>query len=379
MATERDRESDFKEAYDQSMAAFGAWQQLAKNDLKVYLGDPWTPKDKLRFIKEKREAMSFPLIRRIVKWISGYERDNMLSIRFDPIEGGDDNTAEQFTTINTWVMSHRNGYNTRSDGFEGCLKAGMNLINVYNDRNSDTSLDRFGYNQFLLDPTFTRRDLQDCHYGMMRKYITKDDAKMLLPGKESFINKLGTGTDSGTIGQDDKFPYYPRPMLYGDKLLAYDEFQQRTTIEQKIILIKPLNKEIIWKGSKAALDRQIQLLVQQGLPPEMLSVISRWTDTVEISTFLEGQETSNGIDLFGIGDLSFTPIIAYFDPDFDRMEMKLQSVVRGLVDSQRAADKRMMSMMAMFEQQVGAGLDYEEDALVDDEDAFTTGSGKPRL
>jgi len=377
MATERDRVSDYKKAYEQATAGFGAWQQVTKNDLKVYLGDPWTNTERVKFKKQHREVMSFPLIRRLIKWISGYQRDNMLSIRFDPVERADDQTAEQLTGINTWVMQHNNGYYTISEAFEGCLKSAMNLVNVYNDREFNTDLERYGYNQFLLDPTFTCRDLKDCNYGMMRKYLCAADAKMLLPGKEAFINGLQA---SGQVGHDEMFPYFQRPELYGDKLLSYDEFQQRTTVQKQIILIKPLNKELVWDGSKALLNRYIKFIVNQlQIPPDMISTITRWEKTVEVSTFLEGHEVGHGIDLWGIGDFSFTPIIAYFDPDFDVMSMKLQSVVRGLVDSQKAGDKRMMNMMGMFEMQAGSGLDYEQDALVDDEDAFTTGPGQARL
>ncbi len=378
MATQRDRAKDYKEAYDQANAGFGAWQQRTKNDLKVFLGDPWTPADKLRFVKEKREPSSFPEIRTIINWISGYQIDNTLSIRYDPVEDADDLTAEQFTAIGVWAMQRANGYGIINDAFDGCLKAAMNLVNVYNDRDFNTELDRFGYNQFLLDPTFTRRDLRDCNYGMMRKYITKAEAKMLLPGKEAFIE--GIDTQSNTDAQGDMYPYYARPQLYGDKLLAFDEFQQRTTRPTKTILIKPLNKEIIWRGTSAQLTAFMKKLIQEdGIPPELLSIIKGWENTVEVTVLLEGKEVSHGIDLFGIGDFSFTPVIAYYDPDYDKMEDKLQSVVRGLVDQQRASDKRMMAMTAVFEQQIGAGLDYEADALVDDEDAFVTGSGKPRL
>ncbi|KKL30378.1 hypothetical protein LCGC14_2368590, partial [marine sediment metagenome] len=329
------------------------------------------------FKKEHRDPAAFPQIRMIINWIAGYQSDNVRSIRYDPTEDGDDMTAEQLTAINVWVMQHCNGYDIISDAFEGCLKAGMNLVNVYNDRNFDTSLERFGYNQFLLDPTFSRRDLRDCNYGMIRKYITKEDARMLLPGKENFIMGLD---NKNTDAEGDMYPYYPRPALYGEKLLAYDEFQQRTSVERKIILLRPLNKEIVWQGTKNQRERFIESLVQNdGIPPNLISVYSRWEKTVEVTAFLEGHEVNTGIDLFGIGDFSFSPIIAYYDPDFDEMSMKLQSVVRGLVDAERAGDKRMMAMTAVFEQQIGAGLDYEEDALIDDEDAFLTGSGKPRL
>ena len=378
MATETDREKDYKAAYDQANAGFGAWQAKIKEDLAVYLGDPWTAKDRLRFLKENRESSSFPQIRMIINWISGHQSDNIRSIRYDPTEDGDELTAEQLTAIGVWAMQHCNGYDIMCDAFEGCLKAGMNLVNVYNDRNFDTNFGRFGYNQFLLDPTFSRRDLRDCNYGMMRKYITKADAKMLLPGRENLIEGIDTQTNSDAQG--DMYPYYTRPSLYGDRLLTYDEFQQRTTIERKIILLRPLNKEIVWLGTKKQRERFIaNLVINENIPPNLISVYSRWEPTVEVTVILEGHEVSHGIDLFGIGDFSFTPIIAYFDPDYDRMEMKLQSLVRGLVDAQRSGDKRMMAMTAVFEQQIGAGVDFEVDAFVDDEDAFLTGSGKPRL
>ena len=71
MATETDRKTDYKSAYDQASAGFSAWQMQCKNDLKVFLGDPWTEADRKRFLKEKREPSSFPEIRMIINWISG--------------------------------------------------------------------------------------------------------------------------------------------------------------------------------------------------------------------------------------------------------------------------------------------------------------------
>ncbi|KKL86207.1 hypothetical protein LCGC14_1947010, partial [marine sediment metagenome] len=47
MATERDRKSEYKEAYDQANAGFGSWQMQIKNDLRVFLGDPWTNNDRI--------------------------------------------------------------------------------------------------------------------------------------------------------------------------------------------------------------------------------------------------------------------------------------------------------------------------------------------
>ena len=371
MATaQEDRKQDFEEAHKIAWNGWATSQQHSKDDLKIYLGDPWTSKDRAKFKVQDREAMSFPMIRRNIKLISGYQRKNRLSTKFEPQEQSDDKTADTLTEIDTWAMQNGNGDNVISDAFESCLITGINLVNVFNDRNQNTFFDRFFYNQFLLDPNFTYRDLRDCHFGLLRKYITKDDAKMLLPGKEPEIDRLQE--IEGVI--DGRFPNFLAPTLFGEKLLAYDEWQSRTTKEQIIIINRQTGLETVWKKTKAEL---VTLFSQR---PDLVAThtfITRRTPTVEVTSYLQDTEVSHGVDPFGIGDFSFTPIIAFWHPEADRMDDKLQSVVHGMADAQRASDKRMMAMVSRFEQSIGGGLDFEEDTLVDEDDAFASGQ-KPR-
>jgi hypothetical protein len=371
-----DREKEFDEAYKQSWAAFSHWQAEAKNDIRAYLGDSLTAREKNRLLRQDRDALNIQLIRRIINWVSGYQCDHRLGIKYDPNEGGDYKTASQITALVTWALQRFGGYNIISNGFKHALKTGMCLVNAYNDINLDSKLENFFYNQFLLDPNFTRIDLQDCQYGIMRKFITKPYAKMLLPEENHpYIN----GLDTQRLAQDSKFENYKKPNLYGENLIPYDEFQQRDTKQTKVIMLKPIGREFEFDGTKAELDNMLMNLVTRtGIPPELISVASRTELTVKVTSFLAGKEVIHNVDPFGIGDFSFTPIIGYYDPEYDNMRMKLQGLVRCLVDPQRAENKRVMSMIAWFEQQIGAGLDFEEDTLLDPEDAFKAGPGKPR-
>ncbi|MHC4344726.1 MAG: portal protein [Planctomycetota bacterium] len=376
MATQRDRQKDFDEAYQQSWAHWSRWQQQARSDLTVYAGDPWTAQDKRLAKLTNRELMSFPQLRRVVKWLTGWEREHRLSITYDPMENGDMETASQLNMVALWALQWQNGYHVASDAFEGALKTGMNLLNIYNDRNLNTCFERFMYNQFLLDPTFTRVDLKDCHFGIMRKYVTGDAARMLLPGKESLINTmLKQDTSQGT---SQKFSLYRKPSLYGRKLLSYDEFQQRDTRKVFTLIFRPTGEEVPFQ-KRGNLEDYIRRMVMAGAPPEMLTVRQDWIPTVTVSVFLNEKEVSHSTDPFDVGDFSFVPVIAYFDPDMEHSDEQVQSVIRGHVDSQRASDRMMIAMKSWVEQQAGAGLDYEQGALMDDEDAFTTGSGKPRV
>ena len=375
--SEADRKKNLKEAYDQAWVSFSTFQLKAKEDIRAVNRHAWTEKDLLKMQRQKREPMTFPLIRRNVNWISGYQREHLLSIKYDPVEDADELTAGQLTAIGTWVFQHSNYYFTSSDAFEFALKGGINLINTFNEPNGDTSFDRFGYNQFVLDPTFRSRTLKDCQFGILRKHVNKSEAKILLPDKKGHIESINEA--DGGFDQDEMFTNFRRPTRFGSKLLAYDEFSERTTKQQKYLIIKPINKEILWPGTDAELKEQIRFLVQEmQIPANFLSVITRTERTVKVTAWLDGEEMWSETDPWGIGDFSFTPVMAYFDPDADELCDRVQGVVRLLKDSQRASDQRMMSMMSIFDQQAGAGLDYEEGALVDDDDAFATQHGQPR-
>jgi hypothetical protein len=373
---ERDRKLDYDAAYQQSWAAFGSWQTFAREDIRATLGDVFNSREKESMRKQKRDMLNIHLIRRIIKWISGYQRDHRLGLEYEPSEGSDEETAGQLSQIVNWALGHFGGYNIISDGFEHCLKTGMGLINTFNDQNLDTKLDLFFYNQFLLDPNFTRIDLTDCNYGMIRKYISRNQAKILLPREKHPL----IPAEDDKARTNEKFPNYKLPTLFGENLLAYDEFQQRDTIDKFIVFIRQVNQEFEFTGSRSDLDNTIrELVARTGIPPNLISTFERTDMTVRVTSFINDKEVSSEIDPFGIEDFSFTPIIAFYDPEHDEMWLKLQGIARCLVDPQKVDSKRLMSMVAHFEMQIGAGLDYEQDALLDDEDAFTTGPGKPRV
>lgn len=372
MSNEVERTTEYHEAYRQAEAHWAPWHKDARTDLKAYAGDPWTEKDKRLAKLKNRELMSFPQLRRVINWISGYEIEHRLSITFDPMEGGDLATAQQLNMVALWALQSQNGYYVVSNAFEGALKTGINLVNAYNDRNSNTKFERYMYNQFVLDPSYTRVDLEDCDYGILRKFISKDTAKMLLPGKESWLDAL----DVGMV--DNKFTNYRRPSLYGNKLLTFDEFQRRATRKRRVVIIQTAGFEHVTKSEKE-LDFIIRGLIEKGIPPHLIDVIDRWVPTVEVMKYVEGHEVTHDMDPFGLEDFSFSPLVAYFDPEQEKSDEQVQSIIHPLIDAQRVSDKRQMGIAAWIEQQIGAGLDYEQGALVDDEDAMKTGSGAPRL
>ena len=259
MAKDTDIQKEYDEAYNHAWTAYGTYQAEARKDVQAYLGDIFTSKEKQQLKLRESDILSIQLIRPIIKWVAGFQADHRKGIKYDPIEGGDIETAHDFTELGTTVLQRNKGYNVITKGFEHALVSGLTLVDVFNNLNDDTMLDHYFYNQFLLDPAWTKLDLSDCNFMMMRKFVTKDQARILLPeGFESDIKKI----DDERAQSDGKFPNLTTPMQFGHNMFSYDQFQQKTTKKQIIIIIKPTGKEIEWQGTKKELEDQLPALLQ---------------------------------------------------------------------------------------------------------------------
>lgn len=372
----RELEDDFNEAYMQAWPSFGAWQAEAIRDLRAYVGDIYTPEEKRRLKLRKSDVLNIQLIRRLIKWVAGFQADHRKAIKYSPIEGGDDQTASELTEIASWVLQHSHGYEIISKSFEHALKTALCLVNTFNDANTDTKLDHLFYNQFVLDPSFTRLDLHDCRFGIIRKFITKDQAKILLPQR---LHDRIEAIDDENVATDAKFTNYKTPIVHGRKMIAYDEFQERTTKEEIVVINRQTGMEQVWDGTKAQMEAQLPFLLQQaGIPAELIATITRQKETVKVSAFLNNKHFDSQTDPFGLDDFTFTPIWCYYDPEYDQFQWKLQGFVRGLREIQRAESKRMIAEVAYHENSIASGLDFEKGALVDPEDAWVTGT-QPRM
>lgn len=378
-----DRKTDMNEAYTQSWAAWGNWQSHARDDLYAVVDNAWTKEDiaYMKKVMPDREIMSFPMLRKHIRLISNFERTNRTSIKYEPVEGSDELTAAQYTLIANDMLARNRGYQVRSDCFDGALKTGLTLLNLspifelvdggYGVTGSH--FERFAYNQFVLHPSFTKRDLSDCQYGILRKPITSSEAKRLFPDLGDYIDHLLKRDRS----DDEKFPNMPKLKLYGKYLLNLDEWTRRTTVNKRYFVQQgqfvrdPFGNRV--EFNEDAPEHQFALFENPTL--DVMESVER---TVEVTQYLNGEEVYHGIDPFGIGDFSFTPYFAYFDPEVDHFHLRIQSAVRALKDSQRSFDRRTIAGIRALEYVVNAGTDFEEGALVDPKQAYTAGHG-PRF
>lgn len=317
----------------------------------------------------QRKQFNFNRIRRVINMVTGYQRKNRKSSIVMPLEGADDHTADQFTSLTTWVANTTNMYHTLSDAFEGALTTGMNLLSMWMDYrndplNGDIRIDNLSYNGFMIDQFFTRQDLSDCNFVWTRKYLSKIQASSLFPARKKDIMEMRGGQN------DDKFTFLPENFnIRNPNLLSYDEFWYLDYRKQKIIVDSESGDIMEWSGPKENLEMFMRKFPQ-------LKVKNIDKQTVKLAVVIGGNVMYDGDNPYGLDTYPFVPVLGYFEPDMPYYEYKIQGMVRSLRDAQFLYNRRKVIELDILESQINSGVKVLEDSLVDDNDAFMTGQGK---
>lgn len=361
---------EFNEAYKQAHQHWTPFLREAKRDLKMVMGDPWSVKDKRRLRKQDRDPLVFNKAQRICRLVEGYQRKHRLALKVEPIEGTDDNTANQLTGILMWVMQYANAYNVLSDAFAGgSLKTGMNLVNIYMDYtddpvNGDIKFKRIPYNAFLIDPFSTERDLSDCTFLLRREYFSKKTLKALIPNRADLIDKLRVQ------GRDDKFEYFTPPVdLLGGQFLRYSEFWVRQYQPIKTI-VDP--KTGAW-GHTTKGEKFVKRLLT-AYPN--LKVLDGYKRTSELRILVEDEVVYVGDDPGGLDDYPYVPIFGFWVPEHHEAKFRLQGLARCIRDPQDETNKRRVKMLDILDSQITSGFKAEENAVIDPASLYQTGQSR---
>ena len=368
---------DFNEAYNNAYPAWSqAWTEM-KRDIEFVLGKQWSAEEEAYLLKQGRAALHFNKMMRIVKLISGYQRKNRLSLKADPVEGSDVQTAEQLTAILLWLFSSNQMYLTMSEGFEaGALMSGINLLHIGMDYmqdivNGDPQVFRHPHNQFLLDPTFTRRNLDDCDYAMIRMAPNKDQAKILLPFMDpDDIDGLRLS------GMDNKFPLMTshRDTLNRPRLNLY-YFWRRTTKTAWLILDRQTGATREVDMPTAKVNQALE--IAYAMHGERFEKIKKSKGVVELDIILQNLCVYHGPDPTGIeSHFPLVPVMGTYVPEYEDWAYKIQGLSRQLRDPQTEKNKRMSQMLDIIESQINSGWKAKGKAVLNKDDLYRSGQGR---
>jgi hypothetical protein len=318
----------------------------------------------------RRRQFNFNRIRRITNMITGYQRQHRKSTVCTPVENSDQQTSDQFSKILLWDDQKNHVLETISDAFDGAIVTGMNLLSVWMDYrndpvNGDMAVDNVAFNGYLIDPYFKKMDLSDCNNIWTRKYLSRNQVKSLLPGRESEILDM-----KGWGNRDGKFQFMPESYNYGmQDLLTYDEFWYLDSRKQKLLCDVQTGETMEWRGQ----DEDLQDF-QRAYP--QIHTLDQEIQTVKLAIVVQGKVMYNGPNPLGIDRYPFVPVWAYYEPQMADFPWRIQGVVRGLRDAQYLYNRRRIIELDILESQMTSGFMYKENALVNPKDVFLQGQGR---
>lgn len=304
----------------------------------------------------------FNLIRRHINMITGYQRKNRKSTITVPQFQGD-NLADDYNSVLKWCEERDGFQEYLSQGFEGGCDTGMNLLHLYPDYtmdpvSGDLFTDNVSYQNFLIDPYFRKQDLSDCNVIWRRRWVTREVAKSLLPGREKEIDKM---RPSGA--KDGKFPLQAELINVNTSgLFTYDEYHYRTTREATVVIDPKSGESSIWEeeGEDSEDDLKRILQIQPWLKVQKVQV-----PTVKLGILLGGNAIYHGPNLLGIDAYPFVPCMTYYEPDIQSYAWRCQGLIRNMRDAQYLYNMRKVIELDILQSQINSGWIFPVDVVTD--------------
>lgn len=365
---------EINDFWQESAALWQQWEYEADLDIKMATGqqDYWNSFFNNSNYRNQK-LLQFNKILRIINMIGGYQRDNRLATILSPADNDPDNgeTADQLSSVLSWVMRQDHTYEKISDCFDGSNMCGLNLLESWIDyredpENGEIKTTRLPFSSFIMSPYWEKTDLSDCDRILTRKYMSPRQLASLMPKIKKDIPSLG----KGYVSKDGKFQFLAQNWYqYNQELYAYDEYWVKDYKKVRKILDKSTGEVAEWKGTK----EQFQLMRRYNPNIELISAsVPTVRQYILVNNNLIYEEKSP----YGIDRFPFVPFVGYHFPEVQNYAYRYQGVVRNIRDSQIELNKRRNRLLDILDAQVQSGLMVKEDALVNPEDAFFQGPGK---
>lgn len=315
----------------------------------------------------------FNLVRRHINMAVGYQRRNRKSTITLPLSDGDDALNDDYNKTIRW-SEDRDGYQEyQSQAFEGACDTGMNLLHMYMDYsmdpyNGDIYTDRITYNNFIIDSYWRKQDLSDCNGIWRRRWVSKEGAKLLVPGYAKEIDKMKSGGM-----RDARFPLQAELQnISVTNLMTYDEFYYRTTRNATMILDPYTQEAVEWEQEDDdADDFMKQTLSQQP----WLKVMKMDIPTIKLCISIGDKQIYDGPTLLGTDSYPFVPVVTYHEPDIQNYSNRLMGIIRNLRDAQFIYNMRKVIELNILQTQINSGWIFPVDAVTDTKAFRQTGEG----
>lgn len=173
------------------------WYNDTRSYYDYFAGNQWDEEDLQKLRDERRPAIVFNRIPRVINAIAGLQIENRQEVIYTPREKGDAIASEILTGAADWVRDQCDAEDEETTAFKDCLMVGMGWTETRLDYETDPDgailIERIDPLEMVWDITAKKRNLGDAKWIAREKKYTKRDFRETWPDAD--IDMLSSAQD----------------------------------------------------------------------------------------------------------------------------------------------------------------------------------------
>ena len=328
-------------------------RMLEENEM--YSSRQWLGADREKLENEDKACMTVNFIKKMIDSVSGNERQNRYDMRIEPEETNDELLAEILNKSYKWVYNNGGFSEENSLAYKNAAITGLGWlfadISFEDDFVSgDVVLRAISPFELLFDPNTKFKNFKDSEFFIYKKSLHKDLAKRKWSKHSEAIDNAANKKFNTNYVVQNVVPEKRKDHVEVVECW-YKDYVKKTIIAN--------NQEdfIVFDGSKEELENKI---INEGY----YEVGKREVAVYRRAFLLEG-DTLLSDEATNLKRFPFFPIVGYLNPFLDDWELKVQGLIRPLVDVQREKNKKRSLLMDALNNSIREGWTVEKGAVDD--------------
>lgn len=311
----------------------------------------------------------FNIVQQPVNMITGYQRQHRKSITYIPTEGGDPQTADQYTKLIAHVANREAIHEQFSRACELAAITGLTLLQPYLDYQDDPAqgslkLKVWEYNSFLVDPYFRSHNMEDAQFVWCQEYISKKEAEERFPDKLEAIAPM-----AGTPQRYGSFYFLPENYnMARNDLMVLSYVWYKWKVKQKRLYSRSRNQFFDFAGGQENLEAILYNI------PDM-EVVEVDLPTWKLATVLNDQLMYLGDNPLGFSQCPFIPVFWNYEPHNNYYDLRVRGLIRTMRDAQFLYNWRVITNNDITAATINAGWKRKVGAVANEDNLKKSGQG----
>lgn len=318
------------------------------------------------------QQFHFNFIQQPINMVTGYQRQHRKSVNYLPIEGSDQQDADDLTKLVTYANSYRGILEKVSKAYELSAVSGLVLMQPYLDFTDDPvngtmDLKVWAYNEFMTSAYWREPDMSDADFVWCQSYVSKREAKKYFPEKSDIIDTM-----SGFGNRYGKFYFLPENYnLARNDLLVLSYVWYQSTRKKKMLYDRQTGITYDYVDTNKFFQQLMQMDGNAKFE-EIEIEVPTWKQMVVLNETLMYQ----GLNPMGFDECPFIPVFWNYDPHVAQYDLRVRSLTRACRDTQFLLNRRIILNHDISESSINSGWLRRENTIVNEEDLRYSGQGK---